>query len=144
MSPAARKPPSEGVARTQKIVLHVVPPSLAVFGLVRLLTTGLSGSQVVESVLLVVLGAGLTVSNVRDLVRRKGREMSTEPLFEITMRGYRRRDVDQYIAALQAGRGGEVAVPVSRPGFAVVWRGYHRRQVNDYLAALEGGRPHAS
>ncbi|MEV0406231.1 DivIVA domain-containing protein [Actinoallomurus sp. NPDC050550] len=54
--------------------------------------------------------------------------------FDITWRGYDRRQVDEYLRRLADDPTG-----TPRPTFDVVLRGYDRRQVDRYLA--EGDRP---
>jgi hypothetical protein len=55
------------------------------------------------------------------------------------MRGYRRHDVDSYIASLE--RPHDDASPTSRKAhFVTAWRGCNPRQVNEYLAETRDDR----
>src|SRR5262245_25019634 len=95
MSPASRRPWWSDLPITQKIIALAAPPILVIFGLVRLVVVRPSGLQLVELLAFVLLGAVLSIRNVRGHLRMKEqRRTDDNPLFEITMRGYRRSDVD--------------------------------------------------
>ncbi|MGW0809128.1 hypothetical protein [Nonomuraea sp. NPDC002799] len=120
----------------QKIVVFAAPPVLVIGGLVRLVAVRPSGLDLVGNLAIALLGIWLSISVTRDVLRkRKPRATDGQPLFEVTMRGYRRSDVDQYLASIrQPG-------PSSSPSFALVFRGYNPRQVNEYLGSIKGDRP---
>ncbi|MEV0158587.1 hypothetical protein [Nonomuraea fuscirosea] len=139
MSPADRRPWWDGLPVTQKIIAFTAPPIIAIFGLTRLVFVRPSGFEFATLLALVLLGVVLCASTMRDFLRTRTRQTHGNPRFEITMRGYRRHDVDSYIASLE--RPHEDASPTSgTPHFVTVWRGYNPRQVNEYLAETRDDR----
>lgn len=142
MSPADRRPWWDGLPVTQKIIALTTPPVILIFSVTRLIIVRPSGFELVTLLALVLLGVVLCAGTVRDLLRMRTQKTQGRPLFEITMRGYRRSDVDSYIASLE--RSADDASPANtqplpdRPQFVTVWRGYNPRRVNEYLA--EKGR----
>jgi DivIVA domain-containing protein len=53
-------------------------------------------------------------------------------VFEVVLRGYRRRQVDEYLKRLKS----DPATVNEQPLFDVVFRGYNRIQVREYLHSL--------
>ena len=52
--------------------------------------------------------------------------------FDVVLRGYRRRQVDEYLKRLES----DPAAVNERPRFDVVFRGYDRMQVREHLRSL--------
>jgi cell division septum initiation protein DivIVA len=73
-------------------------------------------------------------------------ETSEPPIFDLALRGYRRQDVDSYLARLDSYlsqlRSGRAVGPLPEPAaFDIALRGYDRAQVDEFIAAtLDEGR----
>lgn len=75
--------------------------------------------------------------DLRDCVGRACLRGSAEheavlQLFDVVLRGYRRRQVDEYLKRLKS----DPATVNEQPLFGVVFRGYDRIQVSEYLHSL--------
>lgn len=55
------------------------------------------------------------------------------PRFDVVMRGYKRREVDAWVAQVRSGAAGP-------PTFTLVLRGYDPAQVDRYVGQVTGAR----
>ena len=62
---------------------------------------------------------------------------SGNPLpFRVRLRGYDRRQVDEFLREIAGLIGTKSPPPIERPTFTIVFRGYDPRDVNEFLAPL--------
>ncbi|WP_157594462.1 hypothetical protein [Streptosporangium amethystogenes] len=144
MSPIDRRPWWGDLPVGQKVVAFILPPLSVVIGVTGLVVSRPSGIKLVGIVALMVFSLWLSIDIVRDVLRKRGPKTGGPPLFERTMRGYRRKDVDDYIASVrQLNDTSKVDGALPAPDFAITFVGYSPRQVHAYLESMKVHRPEA-
>ncbi|GII75537.1 hypothetical protein Sru01_05190 [Sphaerisporangium rufum] len=132
MTPAERESWLAGLPLIQRIIAIVAPPLFVIGGTARLLDVRPSGWALAGNLGFILLGVVLCAANIRDVLRGRQFAKGTEPgRFDVVMRGYRRSQVDAYIAAANSPAGTPFA-----PEFDVTLRGYNPSQVHEYITAL--------
>jgi hypothetical protein len=76
MTPATRKPWWDELSMMRRVAVFASPPICVVLGLAGLVVIRPSGLELAGLLLLVVAGAALCVSNVRDLVRKRSSHLA--------------------------------------------------------------------
>ncbi|WP_433380343.1 hypothetical protein [Streptosporangium sp. CA-115845] len=138
MSPVDGRPWWDDLPVVQKVVVFIAPPLFFAIGVAGLVVSRPSGIKLAGIVAFILLSVWLAIGMVRDVLRKRNPKTSEPPLFERAVRGYSRKDVDNYVALVrQLNDTTKRRRALAAPAFGVTLGGYNRHQVHAYLESIK-------